>query len=176
MNSKCKKEMHEILINYCDWNSKQKLADFGSYDVNGTYRKIIPEKWTYTGYDIVSGPNVDVVMNEFKCKARSNFYDVVISGATLEHCTNPELLVKEMARVLKPSGIMVIQAPSVMVEHGSNVLDIQFGDYWRILPQGLELLINHANLEIITVYTLIINKKKKFSVGIGKKSDSQKRI
>ena len=38
------------------------VLDVGSFDVNGTYRDLIPDAWSYVGLDIRPGPNVDVVV------------------------------------------------------------------------------------------------------------------
>ena len=67
MNTRSKKEMKKLLKEFTPWSfSNIKVGDFGSYNVNGTYKSIIPDKWIYTGFDILPGPNVDVVMkNEF---------------------------------------------------------------------------------------------------------------
>ena len=41
---------------------KLSVIDVGSYDMNGSIKKLIPEN-NYTGVDIMKGPNVDLVMN-----------------------------------------------------------------------------------------------------------------
>ena len=42
-------------------NVNVNVLDIGSYDVNGTYRKIFNDPiYQYTGMDMSSGPNVDI--------------------------------------------------------------------------------------------------------------------
>lgn len=170
MNTLCKRETKKLLAEYCDTDKVLQVADFGSYDTNGTYRKVFPEKWKYTGYDIVEGPNVDVVMDaQFNSFAANNSFDVVICGSTLEHCTEPFRLVAEMARVLVPGGTLIINAPSSKPEHGSRIfLGSHYRDYWRFLPQGVELLIERAGLKVLSVYVLK-NKRRKYIIGVGTK-------
>lgn len=168
MNTKSKEEMRELLQDYCadvlDSN-KIKIADIGSYDVNGTYKTIVPKCWQYTGVDIREGPNVDMVMkDEFVCPVRANTFDVVISGATLEHCTDPARLVKEMGRILKSGGLLIVNAPKDRPEHGTRIYpDAGYEDYWRFMPQGMELLVMLANLQLVRCYELK-TKKRSYSM------------
>ena len=77
--------------NYCqqlDPNTKKKVRDVGSYDVNGTYKMLFPDDYfEYSGLDMVPGPNVDVcienpyVWNDFANES----FDIVISGQAFEH-------------------------------------------------------------------------------------------
>ena len=48
----------KILNKYEYWT----ILDIGSYDVNGTVKKIFPLN-KYLGIDLAKGPNVDVVLN-----------------------------------------------------------------------------------------------------------------
>ena len=44
-------------------NKKLKVIDVGSSDVNGSYKKLFSESsFEYTGIDMESGPNVDLVV------------------------------------------------------------------------------------------------------------------
>ncbi|KKQ77157.1 MAG: hypothetical protein UT00_C0019G0006 [Parcubacteria group bacterium GW2011_GWA1_38_7] len=51
----------------------------------------------------------------FKMKYKNGFFDVVINGGTLEHYGNKEisLLIKEMLRVTKSSGTVVVAVPNI---------------------------------------------------------------
>jgi ubiquinone/menaquinone biosynthesis C-methylase UbiE len=41
-----------------------------------------------------------------------NTFDVIFSAGLLEHFSEPEKMVKEMARILKPGGLLIIQIPN----------------------------------------------------------------
>ena len=43
---------------------------------------------------------------------RDNRFDVIISMSVLEHLSDPKLVVDELARILKPGGIVVFQTPN----------------------------------------------------------------
>jgi SAM-dependent methyltransferase len=85
------------------------VLDFGSYDVNGTYRDLIPGR--YIGVDIIPGPNVDVLLDspEFR---EIHDADAVISGQTIEHVADVPAFMAAMFGALKPGGHLVIIAPS----------------------------------------------------------------
>ena len=122
------------------------VIDFGSYDVNGTYKNIFPSSnWNYKGIDLQAGPNVDYVATDpyFWDEIDDNSIDLVISGQALEHCEYPWLIFEETKRVLKYSGKCIFIAPSSGHEHKFPV------DCWRIYPDGMKALCKHAGLKVL---------------------------
>lgn len=120
------------------------ILDVGSYDVNGTYKPLFAQPgWRYTGADMVAGPNVDLVLPpKYNWTAiPDNRYDVVISGQILEHVTAPWLMVKEIARVCKPGGMIFIIVPWIINYHPYPI------DCWRISHDGMHyLMVEHCAL------------------------------
>jgi len=53
-----------------------------------------------------------LVMNSCKLKFPNESFDAVISAETLEHILHPERMLKEIFRVLKKSGILVLRFPN----------------------------------------------------------------
>lgn len=47
-----------------------------------------------------------------QCAFENNSYDVVVLGAVLEHLYNPDEVIKEIARILKPGGALFIDVPN----------------------------------------------------------------
>ena len=114
--------------------SSGKLLDVGSYDINGSYRELVPSTYTYTGLDISAGENVDIVVPDlYKWPIPDNSYDIVISGQCLEHVEAPWLWIQEIYRICK--NIAIIIAPWSCGEHRFPV------DCWRILPDGMRYLL-----------------------------------
>ncbi len=121
------------------------VADWGARDVNndgGVYRPLFAD-CDYQGVDIEPGPNVDIVVpaNDPSSIPAESF-DAVISGQCLEHTERPWLVVKEMARVLKPGGVCILIAPWTWCIHRFPV------DCWRILPDGMRVLCGDAGLVV----------------------------
>jgi SAM-dependent methyltransferase len=123
-----------------------KIADVGSYNVNGVYRPLFENPgWTYTGLDICAGPNVDVVLSsetEWK-NIPDETYDVVISGSTLEHTRHPWLFVKEIARIMKKGGLVCIIAPYEWEYHPHPI------DCWRVFPDGMRAVMEWNGLTVL---------------------------
>ncbi len=63
-------------------------------------------------------PNVDVVGDAHKLPVESESVDTVICKAVLEHVSNPEQVLKEIDRVLKPGGLVYIDVPFLFITHG----------------------------------------------------------
>jgi SAM-dependent methyltransferase len=71
-----------------------------------------------------------------------NRYDLVLCTQVLEHVTEPELVLKEFFRILKPGKELWISAPLFYAEH-----QIPF-DYYRYTRYGLSYLIEKAGFQI----------------------------
>lgn len=122
-----------------------RVLDIGSYDVNGTYRDLFcGEIYEYTGMDMQKGPNVDIVpadiyhWNEIEDES----FDLVISGQVFEHIEFPWLTIKEIDRILKPSGFCMIIAPNAGMEHKAPL------DCFRFFSDGLAALAKWAGFFI----------------------------
>ncbi len=127
---------------------KVNVLDIGSYDVNGTYRTIFNAPvYQYTGMDMSPGPNVDIVPGDIYQwnEIADETFDVVISGQVFEHIEYPWLTIKEIARVLKPSGFCIVIAPSSGMEHKAPK------DCYRYYADGLSALAKWADFKVLHV-------------------------
>jgi len=145
-------EMQDFRTKYLTGKESENLVilDIGSMDVNGTYHPLFSEPaWEYTGLDMATGPNVDVVpRNPYAwTETASDSVDVLISGQALEHVEFFWLTMQEIARVLKPGGLCCIIAPSGGVEHRYPV------DCWRFYPDGFRALARYVEFDTISVVT-----------------------
>jgi len=146
------------------------VVDFGSYSVNGNVRHIFEPTMKYIGIDMEAGPNVDIVCSNRKTPFDSKSVDVVISTSCFEHDSCFWMTFLEMCRIIKPGGLIYINAPSAGPYHGYP------GDCWRFYKdswKSLEAwaLENSYSLELIESY--IDNRNIDLwhdSVGIFKKS------
>ncbi|MCF7970596.1 MAG: methyltransferase domain-containing protein [Methylococcaceae bacterium] len=157
--------MHKSSLDKMAWFVEQYLSgykgvsrqilDLGSYDVNGSYRDFFADSaWHYQGMDMEAGKNVDIVLhNPYAWKEiKSKSMDVLISGQAFEHVEFFWVLIDEMARVLKPGGLICIIAPSRGYEHRYPV------DCWRFYPDAFRALARYAGLELLHVETQWDNK------------------
>lgn len=105
------------------------------------YKALFTGAQTYTGLDIVEGPNVDIVGKAWELPLPDNSVDVIISTQVLEHTEQFEKTVSEMQRVLKPGGRIFISAPFAFQEHGMPY------DYWRFTQSGLRSVFANFTIE-----------------------------
>jgi SAM-dependent methyltransferase len=73
-------------------------------------------------------------------------FDTVLNVQVLEHTPHPATLVREMARVLKDDGILILSAPFQFRLHE------QPHDYFRYSPHGLRTLCENVGLEVLEVH------------------------
>lgn len=156
MHNSSKEWMKASVEKYLDKNTHLNIADIGSYTrkwMSRTYRSIFEnENWKYTGFDIQSGKNVDVVIDaqyQWNC-IKDGEFDVVISGQTMEHVDAPWLFAQAIARICKSGGICMVTAPARWRDHKAPL------DCWRILEDGMRSLMTKyapfVEMECRTVY------------------------
>lgn len=110
--------------------------DFGEYaGKSANDEGLHTDDWDYSQIDIKSDiTNMPVADNNF---------DAVMSIEVLEHVANPEEAVREMARVLKPDGILILTAPFCSLTHMAPYYFANgLSKYWyeTILPKyGLRI-------------------------------------
>lgn len=131
--------------------NKGRVLDVGSLAVNGgiegSYRPLF-KGFEYIGVDLSPGVNVDAVMEHpYKIPFDDDSFDIVISGQALEHVEFFWDLVKEMARVLKPGGLICLIAPSAGKVHRYPV------DCWRFYEDGMKALAKYVNVNVVECYT-----------------------
>lgn len=100
-----------------------KILDCGSLDINGNNRYLFAST-DYTGVDLGEGRNVDVVSRIHEYDAPDASFDIVITTECLEHDAFYADSLKNMLRVLKPGGLLVMTcATTGRPEHGTSRTD-----------------------------------------------------
>lgn len=149
MHSSSMLRMKWFLDNYRKYFTQSgqiiRVLDLGSYDINGCYKSLFDEAFSYYGVDMEKGPNVDIVLEDvYNWKEiESNSFDIAISGQAFEHIEYPWLSIKELSRILKPDGILCIIAPHTARE------DQYPYDCYRFYSDGLPALVKWSNLELL---------------------------
>lgn len=134
-------------------NENVSFLEIGSYLSSFNIRSLAPAKSNYIGVDLGAGPGVDIVLdNPYKLPFDDNKFDYVISSSCFEHSEFFWLLFLEIIRVLKPTGLFYLNAPSDGDFHRFPV------DCWRFYPDSGNALSNWAkhnnyNSSVIEQYT-----------------------
>lgn len=123
-----------------------RLLDFGCG--SKPYRDLF-EVEEYVGLDIEeSGHNlrnelIDVYYNGEEIPSDNNSFDCIFSSEVFEHVFELDLILKEIHRVCKPNGYLLITVPFVWNEH-----EIPY-DYGRYTSFGIKFLLEKTGFEII---------------------------
>jgi len=130
---------------YTEKNGRINVLDIGSCSIGKCYREIFDDtKYKYVGLDMVEGENVDFVPKNIYSwdEIEDETYDIVISGQVFEHIEYPWLTIKEISRILKPSGFCFIIVPNSGIEHKAPK------DCYRYYADGLSALAKWAGLKV----------------------------
>jgi SAM-dependent methyltransferase len=125
-----------------DFNDSRVL-EVGSLDLNGSIRSLFPG-CEYVGIDVAEGPGVDVVCEGQNYDGPADSFDTVISCEAMEHNPHWEGTFRNMIRLCKPGGLVVMTCASTgRPEHGTarsepsaSPLTVKLGwNYYRNLTE-----------------------------------------
>ncbi|MDA9233514.1 class I SAM-dependent methyltransferase [Flavobacteriaceae bacterium] len=98
--------------------------------------------YTYSSLDIDSSNNPDILGDITKTnkEIKDNFFDCIICLEVLEHTLNPFDAIRELKRILKIGGFLLISAPLNWRIHGP------IPDCWRFTEFGWKVLLKDFQL------------------------------
>ena len=102
--------MDDMLKTMVTWNGRDTVA----LDI-GSGAKRIHEKFINLNIDIF--PYVDIVGSVYRLPFLDNSVDSIFCSAVLEHLLEPQKAMKEIIRVLKPGGYVLIGVPFLVAYH-----------------------------------------------------------
>lgn len=131
-----------------------KTVDLGAG--RGKYKKIIKQYATeYISIDNGSSNyqfkkeneigNIDLVcdLENEKIPLQNSSVDTIICTEVIEHIANPPHLFKEINRILKPNGYLILSSDWLSPYHPEPK------DYWRFSPDAYKYLCQISNLKLI---------------------------
>ncbi|MFA6525930.1 MAG: class I SAM-dependent methyltransferase [Candidatus Buchananbacteria bacterium] len=123
-----RKKLDDFIYKYRD--SDKVVLDLGCGD--GNYKDLFPKR---IGFDHRPGINVDVVGDAHQLPFEDGKFDIILCTEILEHLHSPQIAIKEMERVLKPGGLLLLTTRFVFPLH-----DVP-NDYYRYTKYGLRFLL-----------------------------------
>lgn len=115
------------------------IFEFGSLQVPGQegfadLRPLFPDK-EYVGCDIREGPGVDRILDLHNIDLPDGSVGTGLILDTLEHVEFPRRALKEIYRILRPGGLVVVSSVMYFPIHDYP------NDFWRFTPEGLKSLL-----------------------------------
>jgi SAM-dependent methyltransferase len=106
------------------------LPEFESILVVGAghdpYRGIFPNTKEYIRLDVEPVPGItDVVGDALSLPFEGNRFDCIFATEVMEHLSDPHIFVKEVGRVLKQGGTVILSVPFMFHRHADP------HDFWR---------------------------------------------
>jgi SAM-dependent methyltransferase len=89
--------------------------------------------------------SVDVVGNAMVLPFKNSSADFIVSFQVMEHVPEPEFFLKELLRVLKFGGHLLLMTPFMWGEH-----EVPY-DYYRYTRYGLEFLAKKTGFEVMSI-------------------------
>lgn len=104
----------------------------------------------YLGIDITQNATrtVGVIAGGLDMPFCSDVFDVIFCTEVLEHIPDPATALRELARVLKPTGVLVCTSPFMYPLHEEP------RDFHRLTPHFVRLMAEGAGLEIVQLVKL----------------------
>jgi SAM-dependent methyltransferase len=151
MHDTARAHMQLSIQTYLDPNRHYRALDFGSLSdgPNGPTHHDLFDGYQIDmiGMDVQPGPNVDVVMSKpYRIPAKSDSFDLVLTGSTFEHVPFFWASMLELARVVRRGGLIFFTAPSRGHKHASI-------DLWRFYPDAMRSLAAYSGLTLLEAYT-----------------------
>ncbi|WP_051670170.1 class I SAM-dependent methyltransferase [Bryobacter aggregatus] len=125
-----------------------KVLDAGAGE--GQYRNYFRQQ-RYVGVDLGIGDvdwnyeGLDCIADLLQLPLRDQSFDALVSVVTLEHVTDPSLVIAEMSRVARPGASLFLVVPHEWEVHQHP------HDYWRFTRFGVALLLDRQGWEILSI-------------------------
>jgi SAM-dependent methyltransferase len=129
-----------------DFFRKESLVlEIGPDAFPSSYRRLIEnETAQWDTLDIYKNPQLTYSSSEEnRFPISDGTYDVVLAGNVIEHVRRPWQWLKEVGRVCKQGGHVIIITPVSWAFHAAPV------DCYRIYPDGMRALLEDAELKVV---------------------------
>jgi ubiquinone/menaquinone biosynthesis C-methylase UbiE len=99
--------------------------------------------WHYLNIDLTTDP--DICASAESIPVPENEYDVAVLCEVIEHLVQPEVVLREVCRVLKPGGELVLSIPFLFPVHADPE------DYQRWTPEKIRRVLSETGFDQISI-------------------------
>ncbi len=96
-----------------------------------------PRRWIGEGYFTLGFKGCDITADLLSLPFGEESIDNVLLTEVLEHCEDPPRAAREVYRVMKPGGMLLVTSPFIWPWHGTS----DYPDYWRFTDQAWRLML-----------------------------------
>lgn len=127
------------------FRNNNRVLEIGPHCFPTTYQTIVGhDSITWHTLDMSDDPNLTYhSRDEYSFPVDDDAYDVVIAGQVLEHVRKIWVWMKEVARVCRTGGHVIMISPCSWPYHEAPV------DCWRTYPEGMKALYEDAGLHVV---------------------------
>jgi SAM-dependent methyltransferase len=120
------------------------VIDIGGLNLNGSLREAFEKRgMEYICIDMEAHPSVDIVVHPSqKLPFEDGSVDLIVSTSCFEHDPCFWLTFREMARIIKPSGFIYVNAPTTGSYHSHP------GDNWRFYSDAGQALAYWSGIQM----------------------------
>ena len=142
--------VHKIVLNHLSEvipkYSKGRLLDIGCSDKPyEPLTRCVVDK--YVGLDHADSQHslskADIIADSYNTTVENHSFDTILSTSVLEHLECPHKAIKEMYRILKPGGYVILTCPLFWHLHEEP------RDFFRYTKHGLHFMFEKAGFEIV---------------------------
>jgi SAM-dependent methyltransferase len=119
---------------------KGRVLEIGAGGRHHNQRRFEPSASHYWRSDIIPWPNskLDLRCDITNMPLPDGALDAVICSEVLEHLPELHQAVRELGRIVKPDGLVVLTMPFFYPLHGVNAQG--YGDFWRLTPANIRAI------------------------------------
>lgn len=132
--------------------SRRSVLEFGSKNVNGSPRSLVPSADIYFGVDMLDGIGVDLVTDASTYKHHHSF-DTVICSEVFEHSDRCQQLCRNAFEHLQSWGVFIVTTASLTrTPHSVDGDDLKENEYYQNLSLPvLRFFLSDFPLALVTV-------------------------
>ena len=150
-----------------------RLLEIGPDSIPSSYANLVNDK-SVTWDTLDMGDSKDLTysgVSEYSFPIPNDSYDLILAGQVIEHVRKIWVWIKELERVCKKGGHVIIINPVSWPFHEAPV------DCWRIYPDGMRALLEDTGLRIIDTRceSLEAPGYRKYVPGVSAAGHSKKR-
>ena len=133
-------DFHRLQVEHWVWANRGRLTGV-VIDVGARF----PRRWIGPEYRTLGLVGCDVIGDLCAMPLHGSSVDGMILTEVLEHCEHPFNAIREVRRVLKPGGLLLVTSPFVWPWHGTE----EYRDFWRFTPDAWRLLLKEFSNVVI---------------------------